>query len=43
MFGSSTENTHGSTPDVLVLVVREVVMVSSWGRKNLVVSMLVLL
>lgn len=41
MSGSGTENTHGSTPDVLVLVVREVVMVLFWRRENLVGSMLV--
>lgn len=41
MSGSGTEKAHESTPNVLVLVVREVAMVSSWGRENVVVSMLV--
>lgn len=41
MSSSGTEKAHGCTPDVLVLVVREVAMVSSWGRENVVVSMLV--
>lgn len=41
MSGSGTEKDHGSTPDALVLVVREVGKVSSWGRENMVVPMLV--